>query len=226
MHDHILDRPIWNSLNTLHAHFSLGTARARRFQSDVSPLAGLKDEESESLEALAELVPDGGSIVAVQATPLPCPPGIRATMALASQMMFDGLDVQQSEEHAIIRLDASDAEAMLALTNLTHPGPFATRTHVLGEYWGVKQDGQIIAMAGERLKQPGYTEISGVCTHPDFQGKGLARRLCNLLLARIVGRNEIPYLHVYATNERAIALYQALGFRERKTMHVAKLERA
>ena len=95
---------------------------------------------------------------------------------------------------------------------------------MLGDFFGVKHDGRIIAMAGERLKQPGFTEISGVCTHPDYQRQGLGRELCKTLMARILDRKECPYLHVFTNNTGAIKLYEELGFRIRKEIHVAQLE--
>jgi predicted GNAT family acetyltransferase len=124
------------------------------------------------------------------------------------------------------RLGAKDAPAMMALTSLTNPGPFANRTHLLGEYWGIDQDGRLAAMAGERFKQPGFTEISGVCTHPDYRGRGYAMELCLKLADRISGRGETPYLHVYEGNTGARALYEKLGFRVRRNIHVGILEPA
>jgi len=96
----------------------------------------------------------------------------------------------------------------------------------LGNFWGVKRDGVLLAMAGERLKQPGYTELSGVCVHPDAQGSGLGRLMSLFVAGQICARDEQPYLHAYATNARAIALYESLGFRLRSRMNVAMVRRA
>ena len=115
---------------------------------------------------------------------------------------------------------------MVALASLTNPGPFERRTHLLGEFWGIERDGRLAAMAGERFKQPGFSEISGVCTHPDYQGSGYARELCLVVLNRIAKRGEQAYLHVFSDNYGAIALYKKLGFYPRRDIQVSVLEAA
>lgn len=115
---------------------------------------------------------------------------------------------------------------MIALATVTKPGPFAARTHALGSFFGIKENGVLLAMAGERMKHDGYTEVSGVCTHPDARGRGFARSLSAHVARRIVERGETPYLHAYATNTAAIELYESLGFRLRREMHVASVARA
>jgi len=114
---------------------------------------------------------------------------------------------------------------MLALTALTKPGPFGTRTHELGTYIGLREEGKLVAMAGERLKVPGYTEISAVCTHPEHNGKGYAGLLMTEIMHRIRDRGETAFLHVRQDNARAITLYERLGFQARKLLHFAVLRR-
>jgi predicted GNAT family acetyltransferase len=114
---------------------------------------------------------------------------------------------------------------MFALANLTRPGPFCERTHRLGDFVGVKVDGQLVAMAGERLRLPGFTEVSGVCTHPDHRGHGYAAALMSVVAGRIQGWGETPFLHVYAHNTGAIRLYEALGYRVRRVMKMTVLTR-
>jgi hypothetical protein len=126
----------------------------------------------------------------------------------------------------MVELQPKDSAEMLALARLTKPGPFGTRTHELGSYLGIRSEGRLVAMAGERLKVPGYTEVSAVCTHPDHTGKGYARVLITELMQRIRERGETPMLHVRADNTRAIELYQRMGYRTRKQMHFAVLRRA
>ena len=227
MAEHVLDRPVWTALNTVHAGLSIGSGRARRFDATISPFAAAVDEREESLVELGALVGDGGPVVIAQADPIVAPDGAALkNLGLASQMLFEGASVSEAKGLPVRRLHQQDAQAMLDLATLTKPGPFAIRTHLLGEYWGIEQDGRLVAMAGERLKQPGFTELSGVCTHPDHLGHGYARELCLVVLNRILGRGEQPYLHVYQTNEPALTLYRKLGFRERQTMHVAQLDPA
>ena len=112
----------------------------------------------------------------------------------------------------IVALGESDAAEMLALTTLTQPGPFRARTHEVSQFWGVREDGRLLAMAGERLKLPGMSEVSGVCTHPGARGRGLAALLSRHVASEIIRRGEVPFLHAYAGNDGAIQLYEKLGF--------------
>jgi predicted GNAT family acetyltransferase len=120
-------------------------------------------------------------------------------------------------------LGDADAAEMLALATLTEPGPFFTRTHQLGDFIGLRREGRLIAMAGERMKPAGFTEVSGVSTHPDFRGQGLAGALMQIVAARIAARGETPFLHAYADNRGAIGLYERLGFRLRCNVNVTML---
>jgi predicted GNAT family acetyltransferase len=115
---------------------------------------------------------------------------------------------------------------MLALATLTRPGPFFERTHELGEFIGVREGGRLIAMAGERMKPDGFTEVSGVCTHPDFRGQGHAAALTRIVASRIRERGETPFLHAYASNAPAIALYERLGYRLRRNVLMVRLTAA
>lgn len=227
MSEHILDRPIWSALTTVHAPFACGQGNARRFQADISPLAGVRDESAESLAHLASLMAAGESVMVVQAPPIVCPAGIEVVQrnTLVQMLLEDSASAVVRQPH-IERLGDADAPEMLALAKLTRPGPFMARTHLLGEFWGVRQEGRLAAMAGERMKQPGFIEISGVCTHPDFRGQGLAAALCAFQLRRITGLGYVPYLHTFADNSGAIRLYEKLGFRLRTKMHLAQLRRS
>ncbi|MBI5478933.1 MAG: GNAT family N-acetyltransferase [Deltaproteobacteria bacterium] len=225
---HILDRPAWNALATRQRSVASGGDRARRFAPDIGPLAGARDDGPASLAELAKLVPGDGTLLLLQADPIVLPPGLVATTtAMGVQMVAERLarGAVTAYERAGQRLPDADAPAMLALATLTKPGPFARGTPTLGEFWGLKEGGVLVAMAGERMKHHGFTEVSGVCTHPDARGRGLARALSALVAARIVERGETPYLHTYATNTAAIRLYESLGFRRRCAMHVAAVAR-
>ncbi|HEX5061779.1 MAG TPA: GNAT family N-acetyltransferase, partial [Kofleriaceae bacterium] len=174
-----------------------------------------------------ELVPRDGTLLLLQADPIVLPVGIVAmTTAPGVQMVADKLTATRTTDAHIERLTADDFPAMHALATLTKPGPFAARTPLLGEFWGVKERGVLVAMAGERMKHAGFTEVSGVCTHPDVRGRGLARELSALVATRIIERGETPYLHAYASNAPAIQLYESLGFKLRCAMHVAVIARA
>lgn len=226
MNDHILDRPIWNSLTTAHAPFAVGDGGARRFTPTVSIFAGLRDESADSLAALARLMPEDGNLFLIQVAPVVLPDGIRAAKAAEGcQMVLENLKAPSRSVPEIIRLTEADAEDMLNLATLTKPGPYLRDTRLLGDFWGMKEDGKLIAMAGERFKHPGYSEISGVCTHPDYLGRGLAHALCVKVAEQIMARGEQPYLQVFATNTRAIRVYENLGFRTRTKVNAVMLER-
>jgi predicted GNAT family acetyltransferase len=130
-----------------------------------------------------------------------------------------------SNGHAVFELGSAESPEMLELTALTKPGPFGTRTHELGAYLGIRDGGKLVAMAGERLKVPGFTEISAVCTHPEHTGKSYARLLMSKIIDRIRAKGETPFLHVRQDNTRAIAVYESLGFQTRKLLHFAVLRR-
>ena len=226
---HLLDRPVWCALAARQAGAAVGGERARRFAPEIGPLAAARDDAPESLAALAELVPVDGSLLLLQADAIVLPPSLVATTTAEGVQMV--LEVPEqlaavAEDARIAPLDDGDAAAMLALATLTRPGPFAARTHALGDFVGIEEGGELVAMAGERMKQPGLTEVSAVCTRPDARGRGLARRLSAHVARRIVARGETPYLHAYATNTAAIGLYESLGFRVRRAMNVAVVERA
>lgn len=222
---HPLDRPVWSSLSTKHAGFALGGDRARRFAPDIGPLAGARDDSPESLAELAQLVPPDGTLLLLQADAIVLPVGLVAVTTAGGVQMVAGELARAAHDPRIERLTDEDAPAMLALATLTRPGPFAARTPALGEFWGIKDRGVLVAMAGERMKHDGFTEVSGVCTHPDARGRGLARTLSAFVAARIAERGETPYLHAYATNTPAISLYESLGFRLRTAMNVATIAR-
>lgn len=227
MTPHVLDRPVWDTLSGRHSRLAVGGELARRFAPDVGPLACARDDSPRSLEALAELVPPEGSLILLQADPVALPPSLAArSTASGVQMVLERLaPMPAGFDSRIERLGDADVPAMVALATLTKPGPFETGTPKLGDFWGIKEDGVLLAMAGERMKHPGYCEVSGVCTHPSARGRGFARALTAAVTQRILARGDVPYLHTYADNPAAIGLYESLGFRSRRTMHVAVIAR-
>jgi len=225
MSAHVLDRPVWSALTTRQATFAVGGDHARRFAPDIGPLAAARDDDPDSLAALAALVPLDGTLLLLQADPIVVPPGLVAVTTAAGVQMVAEQFAPAPLDERIAPLTEADAGEMLALATLTKPGPFAARTPSLGEFWGMKERGVLVAMAGERMKHAGFTEVSGVCTHPSARGRGLGRILSTAVAARIVARGETPYLHAYATNTVAIQLYESLGFRLRRAMNVAVVAR-
>lgn len=219
---HPLDRPVWSALTTRQAPLAIGTGGGRRFPAAISPLGAAELRDDASLVALLDageplvLLEVGGAIV---------PPGTQLLRARAGVQMIWNAPPPAENGGELLPLGASDAAEMLALATLTEPGPFAIRTHELGGFLGLRRDGRLIAMAGERLKPAGWAEVSGVCTHPDHRGQGHARRLMRAVIARIAARGDRPFLHTYADNHGAIALYEALGFVWRADVTMSVLAR-
>jgi len=223
---HLLDRPVWNALTSRQAYLALGEKnRFLRYPADIEPFGATRDNSGEQLAGLAELMPHDGHVAFAEVTKLAAPPGfISMISATIHQMSAPSIDPPDDNLDAV-SLSDRDAPEMRALAELTQPGPFHARTHQLGGFVGVRENGKLIAMAGERMKVPGFTEISAVCTHPDARGRGLAAALMRRVAANIVGRGEELFLHVYPHNKGAIALYARLGFRHRADIQLNVLRR-
>jgi predicted GNAT family acetyltransferase len=183
------------------------------------------DDGPESQAALGELVPAGDVVVLIEADEKAAPPG----MVVFERVVLDQMVAEALKPHAadfaVTPLGDDEAPEMLALATLTKPGPFFERTHQLGRFIGVRQGGALAAMAGERMQPEGFTEVSGVCTHPDHRGRRYAAGLSSQVAVGIVARGETPFLHVLETNTAAIAVYEALGFRLRRKMALTVLGR-
>jgi predicted GNAT family acetyltransferase len=218
---HPLDRPVWTALNTRHASLAEGNALAMRYPAAVSPFAATGDDGEESLLALAALASPGEKMLLVMASEITVPPEFIIERTADAVQMIADRRFDRIADNRIAPLNENDAGDMLELARLTKPGPFSLKALSFGRFWGIKRDGRLIAMAGERMKQPGYTELSGLCTHPDFQGQGLGKLLLRFVAGEICAAGEQPYLHAYATNTKAIALYETIGFRLRRKMNLA-----
>ncbi len=225
---HALDNIIWTALTSRQAHFSKSFGTARRFVPEVGPLAAFEHCDGDGYRSLAGLVPDGASLGLFLKDAYEPQPGWEfVTGAPLLQMVCEAAAVSPPANgySKIEVLGGRDSPEMIELTALTKPGPFGPRTHELGYYVGIRDEGKLVAMAGERLKVPGYTEVSAVCTHPDHLGKGYAGVLISEVMRAIRERGETPFLHVRAHNTRAIAVYERLGFRIRWQGHVAVLRK-
>jgi predicted GNAT family acetyltransferase len=222
---HPLDRPVWASLTTYHAPLSEGGELARRFVPDVNLFAATVDDSPAALAALAKLVGSRETIFLAQVAEIVIPSGFEVVKLTKGVQMVAARSVSTGATREDIRvLTDEDAPEMLALARLTEPGPFLTRTHAMGTFRGIRIDGRLAAMAGERMRFPGYTEVSGVCTHPDFRGRGLARCLSAAVTTRIEARGEQAFLHAWKSNHAAISLYEGLGFELRTEVNVAVLK--
>jgi len=224
---HPLDRPVWSALTSeRQAPLAVGAGGALRLAPGYGVFAASMDQSPQGVAAIAALDQPEGMLATVEADPTPVPPGLRVLKAaVLSQMVLVELAPAKVRDIAIEPLTEADAPAMLALATLTEPGSFFERTHRLGDFFGVKQDGRLLAMAGERLKPDGFTEVSGVCAHPDARGRGYAGALMRAVIERILARGETAFLHSYADNAGAIALYHSLGFTIRAPMRMRMLTR-
>jgi len=213
---HPLDRPVWSAFTGRQADLAIRKGGALRVHPDFGLFAGAVDNSAGALADLGELVRDMGTVGLVELVAPPSVPGTEVvSSALCLQMMAETVAPAWDVAFEMLSLDDADAPEMLALATLTKPGPFFARTHQLGRFIGVRVDGQLVAMAGERMRPDGFTEASGVCVHPDHRGKGYAARLLREVTAKILARGEKVFLHSYADNATAIGLYESLGYRGR-----------
>jgi len=224
---HPLDNVIWRALTTRQAQFAEAFDGARRFVREVTLLSAFEEPTADGYAALAGLVGADTTAVFLDEPYEARPEWDFVAGAPLLQMVYEnGTRVRPSEAIEIVELGLPDSSKMMELVTLTKPGPFGPRTHELGNYVGIRDDGKLVAMAGERLKVPGYTEVSAVCTHPEHTGKGYAAVLMMEIMRRIRERGEMPFLHVRQDNARAVALYERLGFKTRRLTHFAVLRRA
>jgi ribosomal protein S18 acetylase RimI-like enzyme len=230
---HPLDNVIWQALTTRDARFAESYDESRRFVREVGPLAAFREDGPRGYASLVGLVETGGTVgLFLDEAYEPRSGWEFVAGAPLLQMIADtggAPPVRSSAESDLSPLEelgTGDSAEMIELTALTKPGPFSTRTHELGTYLGIRCEGKLVAMAGERLKVPGHTEVSAVCTHPEHTGKGYAGVLMAEVMRGIRERGETPFLHVREDNARAVEIYKRLGFRKRKLGHFAVLRKA
>jgi ribosomal protein S18 acetylase RimI-like enzyme len=223
-----LDAVIWWALTSVHESLAEGDERARRYPAAIAPFAATVDTEPVSFRSLLALV-GGDDQIALFTTEEVQPPSAFSVVRRDSvdQMVLEDAGACAAPPRApIVDLGVADVADMLALANVTEPGPFGPRTIELGHYIGIRRQGALVAMAGERMRLDGFTEISAVCVEPAYRGHGFAAELVRSLASSIAARSETPFLHVFSSNHPAIALYRKLGFALRRRMHLALLKRA
>lgn len=216
--------PVWHALHGPHRHLGVMGENACRYPGEVSPFAAVAAPDERGLDELRLLlapdesvwiVADGGSV-----------PGLRVVDALACVQMVLPADVELPPRAAEVQpLTAADAPEMVALTDAAFPGFFRSRTHLMGYYCGIRVQGELVAMAGERLRLEAHPELSGICTHPAHRGKGFASDCIGHLIARHRREGLRSWLHVGAPNSRAIELYASLGFKRVRTLMLHRIVR-
>ena len=231
----MLDNPIWNALITEHAALSLGGQHARRYIPEIGPLSGIAGQALECYDTLRELAANG-AVVLFSVEPFRLPSGWKCvregplvqmvrtaesfTEAGAPNLKLSPSTFDPREGITQRQLTAADAPAMVALAELTEPGPFRIRTVELGNFFGIFHGNSLVAMAGKRMHLPGMVEVSGVCTHPEARGRGYAAHLMSTVIDEIESEGKTAFLHALAENP-AIRIYQHLGFRLRQNFHFA-----
>lgn len=224
-----LDNVIWHALTTRQAQLGECHQSACKFQKEVSLLGGLAEPNPSGYASMANLLPSGERVGLFLEEAVAAPGFEVVSVNPVMQMVCESREAPAPAKDKpwpeFVALTASDVPEMMALAELAKPGPFSRRTRDMGDYFGVRVDGQLVAMAGERLRVPGHTEISAVCTHPDHLGRGYAAALTAWLMGRIRDRGERPILHVRPENTRAVALYERLGFERRHLRQYVILQR-
>ncbi len=223
---HTLDRPAWNALAGPHAALAEGGPLARRYKPDIIPFAAARDESPDCLAALAALPRPDEVMVLVETHAPAVPPGFATVATGRVVQMTLARTPDPVADDRIEPLTETDAAEMLALAKLTEPGPFTLKAQALGTFFSIRIDGRIAAMAGERMKPEGFAELSGVCAHPDFRGRGLARLLSIFVTQRILARGEAPFLHAWDHNAPAISLYETIGFEVRTRLKLVAVRKA
>jgi ribosomal protein S18 acetylase RimI-like enzyme len=227
---HPLDNPIWNSLLTEHSSLAISNHQARRYPSAIGPLSGITHQSPENYKALRSLAGTEGILVLFCAEkPAPARGWTLIRGGVLTQMICESpraAGVELSRGEVLRPLTPEDVPEMVALAQLTEPGPFRERTIELGPFFGVFEDGRLVAMAGERMHLPRYVEVSAVCTHPEARGRGYARMLIGVVMDEIRQRGKTAFLHSFADNHAAIRVYENLGFTQRRTFELAVLKRS
>lgn len=207
-----LDNPAWCALTGPHRHLATINGMAARYPFDVSPITAVEAPTPQALADLAAIIPPGRMIGMGGSLELDPSLWVHEHEGKGVRMLCTAPDMVDAGDVAILELGAADAPEMVALVKLTEPGPFEDRTYLMGRYFGIRMDGELVAMAGQRLATDDYVEISAVCTHPAHRRKGYASILSSHVMQVIYDSGKTPFLHARADNVNAIRAYEKLGF--------------
>ena len=209
----VLENPVYHSLLLNDQHLGFGTEKVKWFDPDVSPFAGFERDYKNGLDDLYQFLPTGRTILYATPDTLTQTMNWKLLVEIKGlKFLYEGGAVMERDAFHPVLLEQQHVEQMMQLAALTKPGPFGLRTIEFGHYYGVFEGGRLVAMTGQRLHIENYTEVSAVCTHPAYLGKGYATALVQHQINLILRHHQIPFLHVRANNQRAIAVYERLGF--------------
>ncbi|MEK7225647.1 MAG: GNAT family N-acetyltransferase [Bacteroidota bacterium] len=231
---HILDNMIWNAISTGNRDIALLDGDVGCYQPDIAPFVGLKELNDESLKKLHDFISADRRVAIAYFNKIsldknnPIAIGWEVIRQMeCCQMVYEYPmnTFTTAKSHLIVPLTAEHVPQMLELTRLTKPGPFLQRTIEFGNYFGIFIDGRLAAMTGQRMHPLPYMEVSAVCTHSDFRGKGYAKACMLHVMKLILDNSFIPFLHVLTSNASAIALYESIGFRTRTKLNIDMIKR-
>ena len=226
---HILDNVIWNAITTGNKEIGIRDGDAGWYYPDIAPFAGVKQWNEKNLEQLNELIPIGSKVAVSYEKRVKLDESkwkvLREMDCCQMVYEYPVSSFNTANSSLIVPLGKEHVPEMLALTALTKPGPFFERTILFENYFGIFEDGRLAAMTGQRMHPIPYLEVSAVCTHPDFRGRGYAKALMLHVMEIIIANSFIPFLHVLTNNTTAIQLYESIGFRTRKEIFIDMIER-
>ena len=214
-----LDNPVWHALAGPHRAYAGGRGLARHYPRDMVPFSAIAEASDRAYADLAVDLPAGTEARLFRPSEEPLPSGWEQLDAFPMLQMV-AVSAPAEPAHDVVLLSAADAPAMLELVAVAKPGPFGRRTPEMGRYLGLREGDRLIAMAGERMRLPGFVELSAICVHPDARGRGHAATLTRALMRSTLELGEVPFLHVRPENVAAVRLYERLGFLTRRTLFV------
>ncbi len=222
-----LDNPAWSALTTAQAAFALGTDNARRYKPGILPFVGFAKADKSAVAELDPFIAPGETFYIIGEIP-PLPVHWTLELELPCAQLIAPPDIRSlpQPQETILTLGEADKEEMFQLISSIQPGYYHPNTRQLGDYYGIRKQGRLIAMAGERMRLTGFSELSAVCTHPDYAGHGYAQQLIAWLCRRLVAAETTPFLHVALSNERALRLYIFLGFRHRREIAFRRIRKS
>ncbi|TCC98366.1 GNAT family N-acetyltransferase [Pedobacter hiemivivus] len=213
-----LDNPTWSALTSTHKHFALGSNTAKRYPANVLPFVAFDPNATEPLDTLGDIVTNEGVCIIGDLPEIPSTWTVFKKLECDQMVCSELISLKQDDSIEVLKLGEEDGPAMFELINSIQPGFYKDYTANLGSYYGIRIEGKLVAMAGERLKMTGLSEVSAVCTQPDHIGKGFAAHLVSVVCKNMIAQGNTPFLHVLSTNLRAVQLYERLGFVKRRSI--------